>query len=55
MERTIRIGTWNVMSWQAKDQEIISELKNIKIDICSLSEVKKKGKGKMEVGNYVFI
>ncbi|XP_030763134.1 craniofacial development protein 2-like [Sitophilus oryzae] len=43
------------MSWNNKDQEIINELKSNNIDICSISETKKKGKGKYEIDDYTLI
>lgn len=43
------------MSWNAKDQEIVEELKENNIEVCSVSETKKKGKGKYEIDKYIFI
>lgn len=41
----LRIPTWNIESWRNRDQEIILEMEKHQIDICALSETKKKGKG----------
>jgi len=41
------------MSWTIKDQEIMNELKDNDIEICSVSETKKKGKA--EIDKYIFI
>jgi hypothetical protein len=43
------------MSWNGKKQEIIAELEHHKIDICGLSETKKKGKGPSRHANYILI
>lgn len=42
-KRTItRLACWNIISWNGGDQEIVSEMKQHKIDICALSERKRK-------------
>ncbi|XP_056645027.1 craniofacial development protein 2-like [Diorhabda sublineata] len=51
----LRIGCWNVTSFNNKDQEILLEIKGHKLDICALSETKKKGKGNSKYGNYILI
>ncbi|XP_056643832.1 craniofacial development protein 2-like [Diorhabda sublineata] len=51
----MRIGCWNVTSFNNKDQEILLEIKRHKLDICALSETKKKGKGNSKYGNYILI
>lgn len=43
------------MSWTKKDQEILYELNSNKIDICAIAELKKKGKAKQEIEDYIFI
>jgi len=40
----LRLGCWNV-TWNRKDQEIINEINAHNIDLCALSETKKKEKG----------
>lgn len=47
------MATWNVTSWNRKDHEILLELANHKIDICCLSETKKRGKGSTVYSNYI--
>lgn len=42
--KILRIATWDVISFNNKDQEILIELKPHKIDICAISETKKKAK-----------
>lgn len=51
----INIGTWNIRSWNARDQEILLEMEKAKIAICALSETKKKGKGMCQYGKYILI
>ncbi|XP_044749780.1 uncharacterized protein LOC123310377 [Coccinella septempunctata] len=53
-QSVIRLGSWNVTSWTNKDYEIILEIEKNKIDICALSETKKKSKGNQRFQNYVF-
>lgn len=51
----LRIACWNITSWNNKDIEVITELDQHKIDICALSETKKKGKGTHTYENYILI
>lgn len=51
----LRIACWNVTSLTNKDQELILEMERHNIDICALSETKKKGKGNDIYGNYIVI
>ncbi|XP_056639351.1 craniofacial development protein 2-like [Diorhabda sublineata] len=51
----LRIATWNVTSIANKDQQTIIELKKHKIDICALSETKKKGAGNFRIAEYTLI
>lgn len=46
------IGTWNVQGIARKTNEIISELKELKVDIAVLTETKKKGQGSENPGHY---
>lgn len=41
----MRIGTWNIKSLYNRDQEPMKELKDHKINICTIKETKKKGRG----------
>jgi len=50
---TLRIGSWNIISWTNKEQEVIMDLIKHRIDICGLSETKKKGKGSIRYQNYI--
>jgi hypothetical protein len=43
------------MSWNGRDQEIMLELNKHKIDICGVSETKKKGKGTTQYPDYILI
>lgn len=49
----LRIGSWNITSWNSRDQEIIMELNKHKIEICALSELKKRGRGNTRYQNYI--
>ncbi|XP_044755121.1 craniofacial development protein 2-like [Coccinella septempunctata] len=51
----IRAATWNIMSWNTKNAEILLEMEQHKIDICALSETKRKGKGSIRVPGYIFV
>jgi hypothetical protein len=50
-----RLACWNITSWRNRDQEIIQELESHKIDICGVSETKKKGQGITKYPNYILI
>lgn len=54
-ENISRIATWNIKSLNNRDQEIIEELKERKIDLCALQETKKKGNGQKDYGDYVLV
>ena len=49
----MKFATWNVISWSGRNHEIITELRNFKIDFCAISETKKKGKGTMCIEDYI--
>ncbi|XP_050456668.1 craniofacial development protein 2-like [Cataglyphis hispanica] len=49
----LRCGCWNIMSWNGREQEILTEMEEHKIDICALSETKKKGKGDKSYPGYI--
>lgn len=51
----MKLATWNVQGIRNKQSEVFEELKKMKIDICVLTETKKKGKGNEVVGEYVHI
>lgn len=48
-----RLACWNITSWNGRDQEIVNEMKQHKIDICALSETKRKGQGTSRYDNYI--
>jgi len=52
---TLRIATWNIQSWNTKSNEVLEELTSHNIDICAISETKKKGKGSQQMGLYIMI
>ncbi|KAK4877536.1 hypothetical protein RN001_010042 [Aquatica leii] len=49
----MRLVTWNVPGLRTKQNEVFNELEQNKIDLCVLTETKKKGKGSETVGNYI--
>lgn len=51
----MRFATWNIKSFNNKDQETLKELKHNNIDICALQETKKKGKGQVQYNDYLVI
>lgn len=51
----MRFATWNIKSFNNKDQETLKELKDNKIDVCALQETKKKGKGHIQYDDYLVI
>ncbi|XP_030754777.1 craniofacial development protein 2-like [Sitophilus oryzae] len=51
----LRFATWNIKSFNNKDQETLKELKDNKIDICALQEMKKKGKSQLQYDDYLVI
>lgn len=51
----MRIATWNIKSFNNRDQETLNELEHHRIDICALQETKKKGKGQRQYGEYLVI
>ncbi|XP_060517725.1 uncharacterized protein LOC132696713 [Cylas formicarius] len=50
-----RVACWNVTSWNGRDQKVLIEMEKHKIDICELSEIKRKGKGTGRFDNYTLI
>lgn len=51
----IRVGTRNILSWSEQRREIISEMSKKEIDICCITETKKKGMGAHQTGDYILI
>ncbi|XP_043496495.1 craniofacial development protein 2-like [Polistes fuscatus] len=49
------MASWNVKSFNNKEQEILQELENQKIDIAALQETKKKSRGQRIYGEYIVI
>lgn len=52
-KRTWNIGTWNVRGINTKEQEVFSQLEKMRMDICALTETKKKGRGSERKGDYL--
>lgn len=49
----MNIGTWNVRGLNTKEQEVFEQLQKFQMDVCALTETKKKGKGSETKGNYL--
>ena len=47
------MATWNVQGCRGKMQEIIKEMEQLRSDIASIMETKKKGSGLEVCGNYL--
>ncbi|KAK4883377.1 hypothetical protein RN001_006696 [Aquatica leii] len=45
----MRLATWNVQGLRTKQNEVFNELEQNKIDLCVLTETKKKGKGNEQI------
>lgn len=50
-KRTIRIGTWNIRSLKGKETELVEEFEKARLDILTITETKKKGKGIIKTKN----
>ena len=51
----MKFATWNVQGLRTKQCEVFQELENMNIDICVLTETKKKGRGNETVGEYIHL
>lgn len=49
----IRCACWNILSWNGREHEILTEMEEHKIDICALSEIKQKGNGEILYPGYL--
>ncbi|XP_045461580.1 craniofacial development protein 2-like [Harmonia axyridis] len=54
-KKTLRVACWNIMSWNTKSHEILLEIREHKVDICALSETKRKDKGTVKLPGYIFV
>lgn len=54
-KRTLKLATWNVQGLRTKQSEVFKELQKMKVDICILTETKKKGRGTETIGDYIHI
>lgn len=52
-KRTMKVATWNIQGLNTKQNEVFRELDNMKIDICVLTETKKKGRGNEMINPYI--
>lgn len=52
-KRLMRLATWNIQGLRTKQSEVFHELNKMNIDICVLTETKKKGKGNENIGEYI--
>ncbi|XP_035226378.1 uncharacterized protein LOC118198735 [Stegodyphus dumicola] len=53
MGQTLLFGTWNVRGLSKKMEKVYSELEEHNKDIVVITETKKKGKGRENIGNYI--
>jgi len=54
-KRILKMATWNIQGIRNKEQEVLKEMEKMKIDICVLTETKKKGVGSEKAGSYMKI
>lgn len=47
------MATWNIQGLNTKKREVFQELEKLKVDICVLTETKKKGKGNEMIAEYI--
>lgn len=47
------MATWNVQGLNTKKKEVFQEIERMKLDVCVLTETKKKGKGNEQIGKYI--
>lgn len=43
------MGCWNITSWTNRQQDVISEMEEHKIDICAFARIREKRHGKYQV------
>ncbi|XP_044753786.1 craniofacial development protein 2-like [Coccinella septempunctata] len=48
-------GTWNVQGIRGKLEIVVKEIEDLKLDIITITETKKKGSGSEKVGEYVHL
>jgi exonuclease III len=48
------MATWNVQGCRGKMQEMIKEMEQLRINIASITETKKKSSGTEVIGNYLY-
>jgi len=51
---SITRATWNVQGCRVKMQEMIKEMEQLRINIASITETKKKGSGPEVIGNNLY-
>ncbi|XP_044766969.1 craniofacial development protein 2-like [Coccinella septempunctata] len=52
-KRTMKLATWNIQGLRTKQGEVFQELEKMKVDICVLTETKRKGVGSETIGEYI--
>ncbi|XP_055377908.1 craniofacial development protein 2-like [Condylostylus longicornis] len=53
ISKDLRCACWNIRSWAGREHEILLEMQKHKIDICAISETKRKGKGELTYTDYI--
>ena len=54
-KRTMRYGSWNIKNITDKEPELVQEMKEHKVGILGLSEVKKKRKWYKKAGGWLYV
>lgn len=51
-----KVATWNIRGRRGKEQELVQEFENAKLDVLAICETKKEGKGELETdGRHLMI
>ena len=51
----LRFATWKIKTFNSKEQDVMIELKDHKIDICAIQETKKRGKVQRMYNDYIVV
>ena len=54
-KRTWIIGTWNIQGIRNKTEDVVREVEKRGMDLCVLSETKKKGQGTLNINKYIHL
>ena len=52
---TLNIDTWNIKDLHTKQEEVVDEIRRLKMDVVTITETKKKGKRSEQIQGYIQI